>query len=153
MKEKSTSCQAGSECMLDASPRIYTEAAAEPKQEMSEVRPKQIEENLSAPTHFDLSGPDMIVLAATINKQTATRNLMIPTLANYLKTAKLDEDLLAVFLKTVNKVRKENPSQVPECRYTMRYKICLKKIFKKEIKYKSSVKLTNVQKIKLRRQK
>lgn len=98
--------------------------------------------------HFDLSGPDMIVLSATINRQTAQRNLMIPLLAEKLQTSGLDEDLLTLFIKTANAVRSNESAQVPEVRSTLIHKICLNKVFHGDLVYKSSVKLSVAQKLK-----
>lgn len=97
--------------------------------------------------NFDISGPDIMVLSATINKQTAQRNLMIPLLAKKIDESEQDDDLHAVFLQTIELIRKSNKTQVPELRTTMGPKICLKKIFNAEDAYKSSVKLNLAQKI------
>lgn len=80
----------------------------------------------------------MAVVAATINKQTATRNLLIPLLAGNLQSSKPDEDLHDVFRKTVDILRDHEPTQVPEFRTTMRFKLCLHKIFRQENPYKST---------------
>lgn len=98
--------------------------------------------------HFDVSGPNMMVISATINKQIAETNLMIPLLARNLEQTKQEEDLYSVFLKTVDSLKRDVPVQNPELRSTMRHKFCLRKIFKEEIKYKSSVSLTVPQKVK-----
>lgn len=71
----------------------------------------------------------MVVIAATINKQTATRDLMIPLLAKNLKNSGHDEDLQEVFLRTTNELRIEEPAQVPEYRTSMQRKLCLHHIF------------------------
>lgn len=80
-----------------------------------------------------------MVLAATINNQTAERNLMIPLLAEMMEESHQDEGLYSVFLRTVDALRTVVPAQFPEFRSTMRHKICLRKMFNKEKDYKSSV--------------
>lgn len=89
----------------------------------------------TAQKHYDLSGPDMAVIAATINKQTATRNLLIPLLAEHLETSTEIDDLHDVFLKTTEELRKHAGAQVPEYRSTMKYKLCLKNIFSPDTEY------------------
>lgn len=98
--------------------------------------------------HYDLSGPDMAVLAATINKQFATRNLLIPLLAKKLGSSAPGDDLHQVFLDTTNQLRTEARTQVPEYRTTMRYKICLHKCFRDNTNYKTASKLSLAQKTK-----
>lgn len=137
-------CPVASDSLLDAGPRMRPVVVANQQSMREPSRP--------VAKHFDVSGPDIMVLAATINKQTAHREVMIPLLAKHLKKAKVDDDMHSVFLKTVNRVRKDFPTQVPEYRSTMRYKVCLNKVFKSDIKYKSSVKLTGSQRIKLQLQ-
>lgn len=88
--------------------------------------------------HYDLSGPDIAVVAATINKQTASRNLLIPLLAKNLENSKADEGLHDVFLKTTDELRNNESTQVPEYRTTMRYKLCLHKVFRQNTPYKSA---------------
>lgn len=121
--------------MLDAVGRRNTEQQAK----MAAEKQTLTEQSRRAIRHYDVSGPDITVLAATINKQTASRNVMIPLLAKQLQSSDVDSDLNEVFLKTTDDVRAEVPRQVPEYRSTMRYKICLKKVFRKDKVYKSEV--------------
>ena len=99
------------------------------------------------PTHFDVQGPDMIVLAATINNQLASRNVMIPLLAYNIIESSTDADIHDIFLKTTDEVTREVPTQVPEYRSTTRLKVCLKQVYRPDVNYKSDVKLNLRQRI------
>ena len=80
----------------------------------------------SKPTGYKIQGPDISILAATINSQIAFRNLMIPLLAENIRNSWLDTDLYVIFRQTSDMVRTEEPQQVPEHRSTLRYKLCQK---------------------------
>ena len=97
--------------------------------------------------HYDIPCPDMAVIAAAINHQLANRNLLIPLLAKNLQSSDTDTDLHEIFLKTANDVRREVPAQVPEYRTTLRYKLCLKKVFKNSLRYESQITLSLMQKL------
>ena len=92
------------------------------------------------PTSYDVPGPDMMVLAATINHQVAYRNVMLPLLAENLRKAGAETNLHDIFLSTSECIKSEKPSQSPEFRSTMRYKICLKKTFNPDYRYYSKPK-------------
>ena len=89
----------------------------------------------------------MAVIAAAINHQLANRNLLIPLLAKNLQSSDTDSDLHDIFLKTANDVRREVPAQVPEYRTTLRYKLCLKEVFKNSLRYESQITLSLMQKL------
>lgn len=101
----------------------------------------RVQPNRSSPGSFDVSGPDMLLLAATINNQLASRNVMIPKLAHNIRESSTDADLHDIFLQTTDEVRREVPAQVPEYRSTARLKICLKQVYSPKTKYKSDAKL------------
>ena len=81
----------------------------------------------------------MMVLAATINHQVAYRKVMIPLLAENLRKAGAETNLHDIFLSTSECIKSEKPSQSPEFRSTMRYKICLKKTFNPDYRYYSKL--------------
>lgn len=137
----------------DASPENMNESQCTSADAMAKANPQIVaerqrmrEEARPPLRHFDVSGPDMAVFAATINKQLASRNLMIPLFARNLHNSGPDEDIHEIFLRTTNELRTDVPAQVPEYRTTMRSKLCLKKAFKPNQDYKSEVKLTVSQK-------
>lgn len=118
---------------VDASIRCYTVSQA------ARQTQREVETSRLTVGPYELRWPDMMVLAATINKQSATRNLMIPLLARNMKNLKKDEGLYDAFLKTTDDVRKVEAAQVQYCQSTMRSKLCLKNIFSPEHAYQSSI--------------
>ena len=82
----------------------------------------------------------MLIIASTINNAVCSRNLMIPTLAKQLDSSSEDADLEEVAKLMHREVREVNGgSQIPEMRFTLNYKLSLKKIFNDNLKYKSEL--------------
>lgn len=95
---------------------------------------------------FDLPETDMMCLAATYDMQTLPKNLMIPHLTTNLQKDGVDGDLLSsAFAKTVDTIRQEVLAEGIVFRTNMRYKLCLSKIFKTDVNYRSSVELSAAQ--------
>ena len=111
--------------------------AAEVRRDVQWSRQDQRKDNRQ---HFDILGPDMLIIASTINNAVCSLNLMIPTLAKLLDSSSEDADLEEV-AKLMNREVREvtGGSQIPEMRSTLNYKLCLKKIFNDNLKYKSEL--------------
>ena len=111
--------------------------AAEARRHVQWSRQDQRKDNRQ---HFDILGPDMLIIASTINNAVCSHNLMIPTLAKFLVSSSEDADLEEV-AKLMNREVREvtGGSQIPEMRSTLNYKLCLKEIFNDNLEYKSEL--------------
>ena len=97
-------------------------------------------QRLAKRNHFDIQGPDMMIISSTINNAICSRNLMIPELVSLLDSSSEDTDLKEIAQLLIGRVREATgESQIPELRHTMKLKLCLKQIFSEEEKYKSEL--------------
>ena len=83
------------------------------------------------PDHFDLPKADMSLLMSTVGGGLAERNVFIPLLAKQLQESAESDDINDVFLKTHREMEKQIPDQIPVYMSTMKYKLNLRMIFKK----------------------